>query len=226
MNLVSKQHKKSFDTWLNKLKDLGYSTYWGVLNSADFGMTQARKRVYAVSILDNKKIISNKLNELVIEKITNDNYKIKKQKIKEIIDFNNKFIEESIWSQIKNTPSRLRMIDSSLLITKDTIKTPTLTTKQDRLPNAGVVPFPYKRTDKSGILYTNYRFIQARESYRLMGFDEKDYWNAKAIIEKTIEDSKRIETATRDIIWKQAGNSIAVNVIEAIFYWISKSEEE
>ena len=222
MNLVGKQHKESFDVWLDKLQKYGYSTYWGVLNSANFGMTPARRRVYAVSILDNKKIISNQLNELVVEAIEKDSYKLKKQKIEEILDFENKYFEESLWAQIKNTPSRIRMIDASPIHTIKSKKTPTLTTKQDRLPNAGSILFENNRKDKKGVPYTSYRFLQPQETYRLMGFDLDDYAKAKETIKQAMKNAGRLETSTRDILWKQAGNSIAVNVIEAIFYWIIK----
>ncbi len=194
-------------------------------------MTQKRRRVYAVSILDknSEKIISNKLNDLVIKLIKEKNYKTKEQKINEILDFDNIDKQESIWAQIKNTTSRIRMIESSPIYLKNNLnnekifnqnikinpkkiiyskenKTPTITTKQDRLPNVGILWFENKWFDKNKIPYTNFRFIQPKESYKLMGFDEEDYLRAKKSIINAVQNSNRIETATRDIIWKQAGN--------------------
>lgn len=48
--LVSKKFKPQFDIWLQKLSDIGYNTYWKVLNAKDFGVPQNRERVFAISI--------------------------------------------------------------------------------------------------------------------------------------------------------------------------------
>lgn len=49
--LVGKRFKPDFDKWLDKLKELGYTTYWKVLNATDYGVPQNRERVFAISIL-------------------------------------------------------------------------------------------------------------------------------------------------------------------------------
>ncbi len=49
-NLVGKKFKPDFDRWLQTLDELGYNTYWKVLNAKDYGVPQNRKRVFAVSI--------------------------------------------------------------------------------------------------------------------------------------------------------------------------------
>src|SRR5699024_9658861 len=50
-HLVSKKFKADFDEWVDELKEIGYTTYWAVLNSKHFGIPQNRERVFAVSIL-------------------------------------------------------------------------------------------------------------------------------------------------------------------------------
>lgn len=50
-NLVGKQFKTQFDEWLEYLESLGYTNYWKVLNSKDFGVPQNRERVFVLSIL-------------------------------------------------------------------------------------------------------------------------------------------------------------------------------
>ena len=49
-NLVGKKFKSQFDNWLFYLDQLGYDTYWQVLNAKNFGIPQNRERVFAVSI--------------------------------------------------------------------------------------------------------------------------------------------------------------------------------
>jgi len=49
-NLVGKQFKPQFDEWINRLDELGYNTYWQVLNAKNYGIPQNRERVFAISI--------------------------------------------------------------------------------------------------------------------------------------------------------------------------------
>lgn len=69
----------------------------------------------------------------------------------------------------------------------------TLTTKQARWNNAGML------IDKKGL-----RYFTGKETWRLMGFNDNDY-------EKASIGCSLLQ------LYKQAGNSIVVNVIEAIF---------
>lgn len=49
-NLVGKKFIGDFNNWLNILDDLGYNSYWKVLNAKDFGVPQNRERVFCLSI--------------------------------------------------------------------------------------------------------------------------------------------------------------------------------
>ena len=49
-NLVGKQFKSQFEDWLFYLDQLGYNTYWQVLNAKNYGIPQNRERVFAISI--------------------------------------------------------------------------------------------------------------------------------------------------------------------------------
>ena len=49
-NLVGKTFKQDFDFWLEILYNIGYNTYWKVVNAKDYGVGQNRERVIAVSI--------------------------------------------------------------------------------------------------------------------------------------------------------------------------------
>ena len=54
-NLVGKKHIEDFNEWLKYLESLGYTNYWKVLNSKDYGIPQNRERVFVVSILGEHK---------------------------------------------------------------------------------------------------------------------------------------------------------------------------
>ncbi len=224
LNLVQSKHMPDFKKWLEKLEKLGYKTIWGKLNSHDYGLLQARRRVFALSIYDPKNEIDWSIRDDFDDVLKEINYKPKyqqKNKITEVFDFENKYIEESLLSQMKETPSRIKMRDLGMSISKDGIeKIATITTKQDRWPNAGYVSFNNKRFDDNGVPYLNERFITPREAYKLMGFNDTAFNRAK----KKMEEVAYSKVSARDKLYKQAGNSIAVNVLEAIFNYIAKGE--
>ena len=49
-NLLSKKHKHNFDAYIEDLNNLGYVSYYKVLNAKDFGIPQNRERVFTISI--------------------------------------------------------------------------------------------------------------------------------------------------------------------------------
>ncbi len=230
INLVQKKHLPDFNDWLQKLDKLGYKTIWGVVNAYEFGMIQARRRVFALSVYDPKgKLnwetnIRSDLSETLKDIFDSGEYKPKQiQKHADVFDFNNKYKEESILSLMKKTPSRERMEEWGLNIDKNYKgKISTITTKQDRWPNVGNIEFINNKKDKKGTKYLNKRFITPREAYKLMGFTNEQYELAKEImLAATVS-----EISTREKMYKQAGNSIAVNALEMIFYYLTKIEKE
>ena len=49
-NLLSKKHIHNFNAYLEKMEELGYHSYYQVLNSKDYGIPQNRDRVFTISI--------------------------------------------------------------------------------------------------------------------------------------------------------------------------------
>lgn len=74
----------------------------------------------------------------------------------------------------------------------------TITTRQDRTP-AQVVDCGQGR----------YRYLTELECWRLQGYNDEDYKRAEAVTPKT--------GRYRMALYKQAGNSIAVPVLESLF---------
>jgi len=50
-NILSKKHRHNFDSYLERMNQLGYTNYYQVLNAKDYGIPQNRERVFTVSIL-------------------------------------------------------------------------------------------------------------------------------------------------------------------------------
>ncbi|PZW01538.1 DNA cytosine methyltransferase [Metamycoplasma auris] len=215
-NLLSNKFKPEYEHWKNKLSDLGYKTFTIILNSIDCGSIQHRRRVFAVSVLKELKTPFRNDFEFknYIDKITSNKKLSLAKKKKKFNDIFKKFPhnEENLDCLINHTPSRIKMIDSVRIINEsNNYEIPTLTTKQDRIPNVGVIKLENDYTHK-----TNYRFISPREAYRLMGFDDKDFNKLIPLIEKRI--------LNKESLYRQAGNSISVEAIEIIFQVISEIE--
>ncbi len=63
---------RTLNTIIEKLEALGYNVNWKVLNAADFGLPQARKRIYIVGTLDGE--------------IELNNFPVKQKKIKAVLE--------------------------------------------------------------------------------------------------------------------------------------------
>lgn len=51
-NVISKKHKHNFDNYIERMNELGYVSYYQVLNAKDYGIPQNRERVFTISILE------------------------------------------------------------------------------------------------------------------------------------------------------------------------------
>ena len=85
----------------------------------------------------------------------------------------------------------------------------TVTTKQDRNPNSGLIT--YKNYARGKV---KWRYLTPRECFKLMGFEEEDF---ELVIGNNPQVTKRRKLYTTEKLIKMAGNSIVVDVLEAIF---------
>ena len=200
-NVLSKKHKHNFDNYIKLLNELGYNSYYQVLNAKDYGIPQHRERIFVVSIrknIDKKFVFPNKIEKCdLVTKFLRLEYS------KENYDCcpNDTPSRRKIWEKNK------KIIDENYTCC-DFIST--ITTKQDRHPNSGVIFFPNLMNHKS-----NFRYLSPRETLLFMGFEDEDYNKISKIVSK-------------QEIYKQAGNSIVVNVLEHILknLLIEKSESK
>lgn len=220
-DIMAKRNLANFDMWKQSLVDMGYSNYVLTLNASNFGVPQKRVRAYMVSVYVNgdtqlKETIDRFFEENNLENIRNANELNRKEKsISNILrlDYSNiTYRKEADESQPNDTKSR-----RSIYLKNDKLYTngiyakiaPTLTTKQDRHPNSGVIDYD---NGKEGM--SKFRYLTPREAFLLMGFDEEDY--DKLIINNFCKKGSQ-KIFTRDKINKMAGNSIVVDVLEEIF---------
>ena len=222
-NMLSQKHKSDYDEWIFYLESKGYKTITKILDARNYGIPQSRRRVFAISFNTSKLNIDN-FEGLVVKyddhlKKQQDNFFINNELIKKV---NNKIKDsflsleshndEAIKCLMKNTPSREKMlVDNKDLLLDNLTYFRTLTKKQDRNPNVGYIRTNF---DKPG--YLKERFITPREAYKIMGFTDKDFDNTKNDL---FEFSK-------EKYYSQAGNSIVVNVLEAIFKFVMEVWDE
>ena len=84
-NLISKKHKHNFDAYIDTMKELGYISYYQVLNAKDYGIPQNRERVFTVSILDNHTEKDEKIS-LIVKDFKFPEKKELKLKLKDMLE--------------------------------------------------------------------------------------------------------------------------------------------
>ncbi|MDB1923379.1 DNA (cytosine-5-)-methyltransferase [Clostridium tertium] len=212
-NLVSKMFIKDFENLLSILDKLGYNSYWKILNSKDYGSVQSRERVFIVSIrkdVDNGRfnfppVIPNnrKLSEVLDIKVPNKYYckdnsyfnSFIKDVKRKIVNFK----KPSQYGVLKvgeiNNPN---MLDMNKRVFLDDGLSPTLLTGSDSIPK---------------ILQIRVRKLTPLECWRATGFEDEDYCKVRIALEEKFYNGKDM---TDTQMYKMAGNSIVVEVIEKI----------
>ncbi|MGL5345718.1 MAG: DNA cytosine methyltransferase, partial [Peptostreptococcaceae bacterium] len=188
-NLVGKKFKGEFDEWLEYLEGLGYRNYWKVLNAKDYGVPQNRERVFVVSILSSKGYEFPQPAKLD----------------KSIMDILENEVDEKYYM---NKPFKLvnkGHVAELNMAGNDQIKrvygcegsSPCLNTMQGghREPKILKVYEDSCRVRK----------LTPLECWRLMSFTDEDFYKAMSVGISNYQ------------LYKQAGNSIVVKVLEGIF---------
>ena len=194
-NLVSKNHIKKFNDYIEKLNSLGYGSTWMVLNGADFGCPQNRERVFMFSVLGESSLeVSNKMMGV-------HNHKKTRVPMKPFIDptaNNSLFITPPYEINTPKLSSVCRMIARRTDVKYDQARriysidgcSPCLTTSGS----------PQIMLDDNKI-----RTLTAREGYRFMGVKDADIDN---LLTTSLSTKQHVALA---------GNSICVPVMQAIF---------
>lgn len=217
-NILSKRHIDDFNQWLKYLEEIGYHNKVYNLNSLNFGVPQNRKRTFMISVLKDE-VLDEEFLKKYFENNNLENVKMNINSLEDYLrlDYRKKiYRNEAIESNPNKTPSREKIYEENLLIFDGkniiTKYANTITTKQDRNPNSGVIKFnhPDKRSD--------YRNLTPRECFLLMGFDEDDF---QELINNNVLVKSNYSFFTMQKLIKLAGNSIVVDILESIFMQIN-----
>lgn len=182
--VLSRKMIHNFNKYLHRMEEMGYTNSFEVLNAMDFGLPQLRERVFTISCLKGS---------------TFDFDRLRKRKAPHVRNFlqPNSEVEDRYTI---TAPSMLRAINrtghktfnGSLEVIDDHCKT--ITTKQCRCPNSGIVDLGDGR----------YRLLTELECWRLQGYSDEDFQAAAQVNGSTA-------------LYAQAGNSIPVTIFESIF---------
>ena len=186
-NVLSKYMIHNFNKYLSKMQKMGYTNSFETLNAMDFGLPQNRNRVFTISYLDGTtfdfddliKTVSPHIREL-LEDTEEEKYIVTQPSMLKVID-----------KKPKNFNGYVKIIDSYC---------ETITTKQMRSPNSGVICLGDGR----------YRYLTELECWRLQGYSDDDFYNALSV-------HPGRDNCLNGALYSQAGNSIPVTIFESIF---------
>ncbi|MEI4444068.1 DNA cytosine methyltransferase [Enterococcus faecalis] len=190
-NVFSKKLVGAFQKYLSDMEKLGYFTTYKILNAMDFGIPQKRKRVFAISKLDGEPFNFDLLKHRPLKPLGNF--------LEVTTDQKYLVTQPSMLSKIRSKSSLANGFSGRLEVVNDFVYT--ITTRQDRCPNSGLIEYEKNK----------YRILTEKECWRLMGFDDDDFNNAKKA------NPGKNEKYKNTALYHQAGNSIVVPVLEAIF---------
>lgn len=211
-NLVSKTFINDFNDMLKELQEMGYNSYWQILNSKNYGVAQSRERVFVISI---RKDIDTRTFEFplgdsivvpinsILENNVDERFYCNNGYVKDFIkDINNKLVDNKRPNsfgliragEIKNPKS----LDMNKRVFSPLGAVPTITTNSDSIPK---------------IVECRVRKLTPKECWLAQGFTNDDYIKVKQALEKKFYNGG--DRATTQL-YKMAGNSISVPVAGAL----------
>ena len=243
-DVLSENNKKDFFLWCSFLESLGYTNRYALLNAKDFDIPQSRERCYMLSWLGDRyyyifpqgKKKTRRLKDMLESRVP-EKYYLKPKEIKSLnsgcVADSRRFYRQAFETVNGGNCEYGDTIDAfNMRVNKSGIS-PTITTRPEGFKTAIIVvdePIVYDgyngtvkrnggyvgtlttncgadlKRNGQGIIEsaTRIRKLTPKESWRLMGFDDESYNRAS----KVTSHSK---------LYKQAGNSIVVDVLTEIF---------
>ncbi len=193
-SLFSYKYEEGFNKWRKTLKKLGYTNHSFVLNSKYFGIPQNRERAFMVSELEQDKYeipVNNKITDKTIASVLDKEYEEWKPTNGKVNNWNPVKKESGLAKSMIEGYTTFH--SEAAVFSKESISpTITATGALNRI----------KVIEKKGVL----RMLTSKEQWQLMGFTKQD-WNKV----------NKLEVVPEQYLRKQAGNSIVVQVLEAIF---------
>lgn len=158
-NVLTKYNRKNFDRYLAEMAEMGYVNSFATLDARDFGLPQARERVFTISTLNGLPFDFEDLPRVPMRDI--GEFLLDNNKVSSVYDVT----QPSVYNAIGETGIRRATVIKDFAYT--------ITTRQDRTP-AQVV-------DCGG---GRYRYLTELECWRLQGYTDEDFFRARSVQQK------------------------------------------
>lgn len=232
-NLLSPKHRHNFDAYQVRMAELGYNNHYQVMNARDYGIPQNRERVFTVSVRNDlpddfifpeKKPLKVHLSDL-LESDVDEKYYLSEKALACFMSegtgsyprcerfFSNIFrknqeIGNSITTNTGSRPTDNFVVASRGRDPKNPSRRTAGGTFIQRLePRLDGVANTLTTVQKDNLIAElrncRIRKLTPKECWRLMGFSDDDF-------------DKAAQVCSNTQLYRQAGNSIVVNVLEAI----------
>lgn len=155
-NVLSKHMIANFNRYQSEMEKLGYSNSYEILDAREFGLPQARERVFTVSVLNGEPFDFTDLIRTPMRDISE--FLLDNDKVPEVYDVT----QPSVYNVIGHTGIKRATVIKDFAYT--------ITTRQDRTP-AQVIDCGNGR----------YRYLTELECWRLQGYTDEDYKRARAV---------------------------------------------
>lgn len=255
-NMISKKHIHNFNNYIDRMRELGYTSFYQVLNAKDFGIPQNRERVFTISIRNDlnkgfafpqKQELKLKLKDMLEDNVE-EKYYLSEKALNYILDINdvqvgtkwegstskgtiNKPIAMTIGCRsaanqragitnyvVDNEDREITVKEAKLRVKNATKKGYLEASEGDGVDISSRMKYHRGTVQKEstqtidtqcnvGVVNKDLKIrkLTPKECWRLMGFDDSDF-----------DKASKVNSNTQ--LYKQAGNSIVVNVLEAILY--------
>ncbi len=158
-NVLSRHMKANFNRYISEMEKLGYTSNYEILDAREFGIPQARERVFTVSVLNGEKFDFSDLIRTPMKDISE--FLLDNDEVPPVYDVT----QPSVYNVIGHTGIKRATVIQDYAYT--------ITTRQDRTP-AQVIDCGNGR----------YRYLTELECWRLMGYTDEDYYKAESVTER------------------------------------------
>ena len=214
--ILQEKNRNDFYDWCNFLESLGYTSRYVKLNAKDYGIPQNRERVFMVSFLwnyyyrfPNGKVLGYRLKDFLEEKVDEKYY----------------LSDNLIHSFIRNEENQRNKGNTfKFSLSNKEGEAKAITTKEGwRMTDNFILDEQNRKIRIDGIVGTlttdgsspkhNNRVIET--DFRIRRLTPKECWRLMGFSDEDFEKAREVNSDTQ--LYKQAGNSIVVPVLEAIF---------
>ena len=192
--VMGSKNMPHFSKWLEKLDNLGYSSYYSILNAKDYGVPQNRKRCFMISILGNyyfdfpqKVTLKDRLDDL-LEKHVDEKFYLSNK-------------------AVNGTPLVIEGARGCLIQPKDRKYKLSGNKREEHVEFMNEnVSYALRTGGQALVLDDNVRIRKytPKECFRLMGVKDEDF-------------DRIAKNQSNASLYHLAGDSIVVNVLMAIF---------